>query len=137
MADGDIINLPYYGGAKGQTLQIHHKSDGTVVTEIIRDPVVVAPPEKEHNENEKDKAIGVDSFQHNIRVIQQAASELVNLQVDVKKSGRLTPAGQKLYAENLEKLGVSAQKLALLQKETGQEDFKLLFSGEFCLIKLY
>lgn len=69
------------------------------------------------------------SFQQNLANIQKAASELVNLQQNIKLSGRLTDTDHKIYAENLAKLGVSAQNLAHIQQSGGQDDFRLLFEG--------
>lgn len=69
------------------------------------------------------------SFQQNLANIQKAASELVSLQQNIKLSGRLTDTDHKIYAENLAKLGVSAQNLAHIQQSGGQDDFRLLFEG--------
>ena len=71
----------------------------------------------------------MSSFQSNLANIQKAASELVTLQQNIKLSGKLSEIDQKLYAENLERLGVSAQNLAHLQKSGNQDDFRLLFEG--------
>lgn len=69
------------------------------------------------------------SFQQNLANIQKAASELVSLQQNIKLSGRLTDTDHKIYAENLAKLGVSAQNLAHIQQLGGHDDFRLLFEG--------
>jgi hypothetical protein len=107
----EILNLPFYGGAKGQYLQIRQKPDGSIEREVVRGSQV-DPKE---------------SFHYNLYEIQKAASELVGLQEQVKKTGVLTPEGQKTYASNLEKLGISAQKLAHIQKDTSVDDFRMLF----------
>lgn len=107
------MNLPFYGGAKGQYLQIRQKPDGSIEREVVRGSQV-DPKE---------------SFHYNLYEIQKAASELVGLQEQVKKTGVLTPEGQKTYASNLEKLGISAQKLAHIQKDTSVDDFRMLFEG--------
>lgn len=109
----EILNLPFYGGAKGQYLQIRHKPDGTIEREVVR-------------ESDLDMR---DSFYYNLYEIQRAAGELVSLQEKVKKTGVLTTDGQKTYASNLEKLGISAQKLAHIQKDTSVDDFRMLFEG--------
>lgn len=80
--------------------------------------------EEQIDENEEEA-----SFDYNLKAIQKAATELVNLQQSVKITGKMTPEAEQLYAIQLEKLGVSAQKLAHLQKTTGHDDFKLLFQG--------
>ncbi|KAJ6640693.1 hypothetical protein Bhyg_05624 [Pseudolycoriella hygida] len=95
-----VTNLPFYGGAKGQVLQIRRNSDGTITTEV-----------------------------ENLANIQKAASELVALQQTVKNSGKLTEADRAKYATNLEKLGISAQNLAHIQQNGDQDDFRLLFQG--------
>lgn len=71
----------------------------------------------------------MSSFQKNLKDIQAAASQLVTLQQNIKLSGTLTEADRKSYAENLAKLGVSAQNLAKIQQDGGEEDFRLLFEG--------
>lgn len=112
-----MSNLSYYGAAKGQFLQTRLRPDGTIEREILRDKNI--------------KSDEQDSFYFNLQEIQRAASELVDLQDKVKKTGVLTNEGQKTYADNLEKLGVSAQRLAHIQKETSVDDFRLLFEGKF------
>lgn len=117
-ADEELISLPFYGGAKGQVLQIKRKPDGTVTSEVVKQ-------NEENNEYKND----MTSFQQNLANIQKAASELVSLQQNIKLSGRLTDTDHKIYAENLAKLGVSAQNLAHIQQSGGQDDFRLLFEG--------
>lgn len=115
-----VTNLPFYGGAKGQVLQIRRNSDGTVTTEIVKQDKV---------EIEKEVSDDMHSFQENLANIQKAASELVALQQTVKSSGKLTDADRTKYAANLEKLGISAQNLAHIQQSGDQDDFRLLFQG--------
>lgn len=117
-ADEELISLPFYGGAKGQVLQINRKPDGTVTSQVVKQ-------NEETNEYKSD----MTSFQQNLANIQKAASELVSLQQNIKLSGRLTDTDHKIYAENLAKLGVSAQNLAHIQQSGGQDDFRLLFEG--------
>lgn len=115
-----VTNLPFYGGAKGQVLQIRRNSDGTVTTEIVKQDKV---------EMEIEISDDMNSFQENLANIQKAASELVALQQTVKNSGKLTEGDRAKYAENLEKLGISAQNLAHIQQSGDQDDFRLLFQG--------
>lgn len=115
-----VTNLPFYGGAKGQVLQIKRNSDGTITTEIIKQNKV---------ELEKEISDDMNSFQENLSNIQKAASELVALQQTVKNSGKLTDADRAKYAVNLEKLGISAQNLAHIQQTSDQDDYRLLFQG--------
>lgn len=101
-------------------LQIKRKNDGSVTSEIVKQN-----PIETINEFQRD----MTSFQYNLASIQKAASELVSLQQNIKLSGKLTNLDQRLYAENLEKLGISAQNLAHIQQNGGQDDFRLLFEG--------
>lgn len=121
VADDELISLPFYGGAKGQVLQIKRGTDGSVKSEIVKqDAATVA----------KDITDDMSSFQLNLESIQKAASELVTLQQNIKLSGgKLTAEDRKVYAENLEKLGVSAQNLAHIQEASGKDDFRQLFEG--------
>lgn len=101
-------------------LQIKRNPDGTVISEVVTQNAVPAM-----NEVRKE----MSSFQQNLVDIQSAASQLVMLQQNIKLSGKLTEVDRRLYAENLAKLGVSAQNLAQIQQDGGQEDFRLLFEG--------
>lgn len=67
------------------------------------------------------------SFEESLAAIQRAAAELVTIQQTYKENGGLTEAQKKKYTENLEKLGISAQKLATVQDD---DDYRLLFEGE-------
>lgn len=115
-----ITNLPFYGGGKGQLLQIKRNPDGTITTDIVK---------QDKSEIEKDGSEDMNSFQENLANIQKAASELVNLQKSIKSAGKLTENDRTTYAENLEKLGISAQNLAHIQQNSGDDDFRLLFQG--------
>lgn len=74
------------------------------------------------------------SFEDSLAAIQRAAAELVSLQQNYKENGRLTDAQRRKYSENLEKLGISAQKLANVQDE--DDNHRLLFEGEFWFLKI-
>lgn len=141
----DVVKLPYFGGARGQVLEIRQRKDGTIFSRILTDDVKdeilkeegisqkqrqttttvkpVFPLESPANRNPEDM-----SFESNLISIQNAAASLVALQEHFKNRGNLTRDQQREYAANLEKLGVSAQKLAQIQQETG-DDFRLLFDG--------
>lgn len=113
--------MPFYGGAKGQVLQINRRADGTVTSEVIKQtPTESAAAIKQ---------MEMLSFQQNLVNIQRAASQLVNLQQTIKNSGRLSDTDRTVYADNLAKLGVSAQNLAHIQQAGGHDDFRLLFDG--------
>lgn len=67
------------------------------------------------------------SFEDSLASIQRAAAELVNLQQMYKENGELSSSQKRKYSENLEKLGISAQKLANVQEE---ESYKVLLEGK-------
>lgn len=123
--DQELITLPFYGGGRGQVLQIKRNPDGSVISEIIKLPTDQQNVATDHKDARKD----MSTFQQNLLEIQRAASQLVTLQQNIKLSGRLTDVDRRLYAENLDKLGVSAQNLAHIQQSGGQDDFRLLFEG--------
>lgn len=124
--DQELITLPFYGGGRGQVLQIKRNPDGSVISEIIKQ---TKPAQQTVDAVQKDVRKDMSTFQQNLVEIQRAASQLVTLQQNIKLSGRLTDIDRRLYAENLEKLGVSAQNLAHIQQSGGQDDFRLLFEG--------
>lgn len=101
-------------------LQIKRNSDGQVISEVVA-------KSKEATMNEV--RMEMSSFQKNLKDIQAAASQLVTLQQNIKLSGTLSESDRRSYAENLAKLGVSAQNLAQIQQAGGEEDFRLLFEG--------
>lgn len=118
--DDELISLPFYGGGRGHVLQIKRNANGQVVSEVVAQT-------KEESLTEVHREMS--SFQKNLKDIQAAASQLVTLQQNIKLSGTLTEADRRSYAENLAKLGVSAQNLAQIQQAGGEEDFRLLFEG--------
>ncbi|XP_035789536.1 RNA polymerase II degradation factor 1-like isoform X2 [Anopheles albimanus] len=165
----DVLKLPFYGGARGQILEIRKNSDGTVVSKILRGDdleeemelkvqqvadeaptaVTKAPPavkattpaaletdESEYQGSEEDTkssaSSGEQSFGDYLLRIQNAAASLVSLQETVKKTGKLSPDQKKVYAENLEKLGVAAQKLAHIQHADDDQDaIRFLFDSSY------
>lgn len=120
----ELIQLPFYGGARGQVLQIKRNPDGSVLSEVVSQATISAT----HLPSKNERA-DMSTFQQNLLEIQRAASQLVTLQQNIKLSGRLTDVDRRLYSENLERLGVSAQNLAHIQQQGGQDDFRLLFEG--------
>ncbi|XP_058459645.1 putative mediator of RNA polymerase II transcription subunit 12 isoform X1 [Malaya genurostris] len=139
----DVLKLPFYGGARGQILEIRKNSDGTVVSKILRGDdddmelkVHQIVDELKNNEEilaEDDDLRAADqSFGDYLLNIQKAAASLVTLQEQVKKTGKLSTDQKKIYAENLEKLGVAAQKLAHVQQQDDDHDaIKFLFDSQF------
>lgn len=142
--DDDIdhkVRLPYYGGAQGQILEIRQRKDGTIFSRILTNDAKEEIIKEEGIDLEKFQrasttvkpeptttASSENSFEKNLLSIQRAAAELVTLQELFKTNGNLTKEEQSQYAASLEKLGVSAQKLAQIQQTTG-DDFRLLFDG--------
>ncbi|XP_053663640.1 uncharacterized protein LOC128712792 [Anopheles marshallii] len=135
----DVLKLPFYGGARGQILEIRKNSDGTVVSKILRgddedmelkvqqvadEPTPVKQLSNEQTLEASDEDLkGTDqSFGDYLLKIQNAAASLVSLQETVKKTGKLSPDQRRVYTDNLEKLGVAAQKLAHIQQADDDQD---------------
>lgn len=126
----DAVRLPYIGGAKGQVLEIRQRPDGTIFSRILTDPVQPDRRRDDHDAIESTKGFEKPeevSFEDSLAAIQRAAAELVTIQQTYKENGGLTVAQKKKYTENLEKLGISAQKLATVQDD---DDYRLLFEGK-------
>lgn len=129
------MRLPYIGGARGQVLEIRQRPDGTIFSRILMDET------KHENKRDADfdpfqntKALvelsnqkQENSFESNLASIQQAAADLVTFQEIFKEQGRLTNEQRRKYSQSLEKLGVSAQKLASIQGT--DDEIKLLLEG--------
>lgn len=138
-----MLKLPFYGGARGQILEIRKNSDGTVVSKILRGDdngmelkvhqIVDDLKNNEDSLSEDEEIKAADqTFGDYLLNIQKAAASLVTLQEQVKKSGKLSPDQKKVYADNLEKLGVAAQKLAHIQQQDDDHDaIKFLFDCEY------
>ena len=143
----DVVKLPYYGGSKGQVLEIRQRPDGTIYSRILVDEIKTDISKEDLEKLDKTKSLieeatrpeakqeTENTFEINLQSIQLAAAELVSLQENFKKSGELNSEQQKKYTENLEKLGVSAQKLAHIQQDSG-DDFRLLFDSKSFSLKL-
>lgn len=114
------MRLPYIGGARGQVLEIRQRPDGTIFSRILMD--------EESEAQSTTSAPPTLSFEDSLAEIQNAASELVRLQQSYKENGELTTVQRRKYSESLEKLGISAQKLANVQGE--EDSLKLLLEGE-------
>jgi hypothetical protein len=110
-------------------LEIRQRPDGTIFSRILTDEVKTDLKKQDFDgaDNTKDIAVPEVSFEESLASIQRAAAELVQLQQTYKENGRLSDAQKKKYSESLEKLGISAQKLANVQDD---DDYRLLFEGE-------
>lgn len=115
--------MPYIGGARGQVLEIRQRPDGTIFSRILMDE-----EKSEEMSTTTTAAPATLSFEDSLAEIQHAASELVRLQQSYKENGELTAVQRRKYSESLEKLGISAQKLANVQGE--DDSLKLLLEGE-------
>ncbi|CRK95818.1 CLUMA_CG009270, isoform A, partial [Clunio marinus] len=122
----EAVRLPYIGGAKGQVLEIRQRPDGSIFSRILTEEETKNEVKKEEHEtanNIKTQKEPEPTFEDSLMSIQNAAAELVSLQQSYKENGKLTEGQKQKYAENLEKLGVSAQKLAHVQDDN---DYKIL-----------
>lgn len=110
-------------------MQLQQNTDGTFISRIVQNDSAANNVEVVSTDKGNESV-----FQENLANIQKAATELVNLQKKIKTANvGFTETDQKVYADNLERLGVSAQILAKIQKYGGADDFRLLFdatSGE-------
>lgn len=93
----------------------------------MNDEVKTDLKKEDHDGSNKALSKPEISFEDSLAAIQKAAAELVSLQQAFKENGELSASQRKKYAENLEKLGVSAQKLANVQDE---DDYRVLLEGE-------
>ncbi|KAG5873732.1 hypothetical protein JTB14_021695 [Gonioctena quinquepunctata] len=119
-----ITLIPYYGGAKGQSLQLVESSDGTITTAIVKTPY----ENIENQENELDiselenpflpSKFEFDEFGTNIRKIQNTASNLIKLQEIAKRKGSLSEFQETQYKEGMETLSQTALKLANMQEQS-------------------
>lgn len=133
----DSVRLPYIGGAKGQVLEIRQRPDGTIFSRILTDePKGDIKRQSEYDPFQNTRALAdlasqreENNFETSLASIQEAAQELVNLQEIFKEQGRLTTDQKKVYSQSLERLGVSAQKLANFQGT--DDEIKLLLERKF------
>lgn len=130
----DAVRLPYIGGAKGQILEIRQRPDGTIFSRILMDEVKPDIKKEDLDALESTKGLAKPeiSFEDSLASIQRAAAELVSLQKSFKENGELSDEQKRQYATNLEKLGISAQKLANVQED---DDYRLLLEGELKMSK--
>lgn len=116
-------------------LEIRQRPDGTIFSRILTDETKSDyKRETDFDPFQHTKAL-VDlsnqkqenTFESNLASIQQAAADLVSFQEIFREQGRLTNEQRKKYTQSLEKLGVSAQKLANLHGS--DDEIKLLLEG--------
>lgn len=117
-------------------LEIRQRPDGTIFSRILAEEIKSDLKKEDFEALEHTKGLSKPepSFEDSLAAIQRAAAELVSLQQTYKEFGRLTGVQKRRYAESLEKLGISAQKLANVQDD---DDYKLLFEGKIEMSKLF
>ncbi|XP_056635979.1 uncharacterized protein LOC130444726 [Diorhabda sublineata] len=122
-----ITILPFYGGGKGQSLQIIEKPDGSVETTIIK-TLEIQNEENEDLENAINPTdlenpplptkSDLEEFSENIKKIQNLAEKVITLQEILKHPGKAKPSDEIAYKETMEALNESASKLADIQEKT-------------------
>ncbi|XP_016999922.2 uncharacterized protein [Drosophila takahashii] len=140
---------PYYGGLRGQLLQLRPQRDGSLGSFILQrqQPQLRAVPRDSDDTVTisaasisaiADGASGASSSSSNsiaasasdFNRIQLAAARLVAIQELAKRKGSFSEEDNKVYASSLLELGQAAQSLALLQ-QTGQiKDFSVLLQPD-------
>lgn len=124
-----VTLIPFYGGGKGQSLQIVEKADGSVMTYIIKTPEIKPTiPEDSINaadlENPPLPSKQDRDFSSDIRNIHKTALDIIKLQDTAKKNGQLNPEQEKAYKKNMDSLNSSAKNLAELQEEEDEFSFE-------------
>ncbi|XP_044750485.1 101 kDa malaria antigen-like [Coccinella septempunctata] len=130
MAEGTtrVTLLPFYGGGKGQSLQIVENANGTVTTNIIKTP----DPDKDNKVEEINPAEleypqlpskFEKKFDDHVRLINMKALNILSLQDKAKKKGQLTKEEQLFYQENMDEISEAAEQLTKIQ-EKSDPDFE-------------
>lgn len=124
-----VTLIPFYGGGKGQSLQIVEKADGSVMTYIIKTPEIKPTiPEESINTSELENpplpSKQDRDFSSDIRNIHKTALDIIKLQDTAKKNGHLSPEQEKAYRKNMDSLNSSAKNLAELQQEEDEFSFE-------------
>ncbi|EDV40412.2 uncharacterized protein Dana_GF10496, partial [Drosophila ananassae] len=136
---------PYYGGLRGQLLQLRPQRDGSVGSFILQrqaQPQVRAVPRDSDDTitisaasisaiaDGSGASNSISASASDFNRIQLAAARLVAIQELAKRKGSFSEEDNKVYASSLLELGQAAQSLALLQ-QTGQiKDFSVLLQPE-------
>lgn len=117
-----MTHVPFYGGAKGQTLEITQTIDGNVYTKIIEkiikseqepSPIDVEYPPLPSKYGEYDK---------HLKDIHQTALKIVKLQEQVKRDGQLSEEEKAQYEKDLDSLNLSAKNLVNLYDNEDEDD---------------
>lgn len=116
-----ISHLPFYGGAKGQTLQITQTADGKVMTQIIEKELTPQEPSPSDFEHPPLPSKFGDYDKH-LKNIHQTALKIIKLQEQAKKQGELNENQQAAYEANMDALNASAKNLAQIDDETDDDE---------------
>ncbi|XP_018577234.1 protein MNN4 [Anoplophora glabripennis] len=125
-----ITIVPFYGGGKGQALQIVENKEGQVTTTIIKIPENYSENlEETINTAELENPplpskYELDEFGNYVRSIQSTALKVIKLQEAAKRNGKLSEEEEVIYKESMDSLNQSAKNLAKLQEETNPLDFE-------------
>ncbi|XP_011212955.2 uncharacterized protein LOC105232793 isoform X2 [Bactrocera dorsalis] len=138
-------SYPYYGGLRGQILQVVKAKDGADNMFIISPASIPTANVKSISSKKGSVSTSEDdgqlnnkpptsiAFEQDFNRIQIAAARLVAIQEVAKRKGSFSAEDNRIYAESLLELGHAAQNLANLH-ETGQiKDFSLLLQPDFQL----
>ncbi|XP_017128665.1 uncharacterized protein LOC108146928 isoform X2 [Drosophila elegans] len=139
---------PYYGGLRGQLLQLRPQRDGSLGSFILQrqqpqvrtvprdadDTITISAASISAIADGHGGASGatssISASASDFNRIQLAAARLVAIQELAKRKGSFSEEDNKVYASSLLELGQAAQSLALLQ-QTGQiKDFSVLLQPE-------
>ncbi|KAH8378584.1 hypothetical protein KR009_000064, partial [Drosophila setifemur] len=139
---------PYYGGLRGQLLQLRPQRDGSLGSFILQrqsQPQVRAVPRDADDtitisaasisavadgSGASSSSSSISASASDFNRIQLAAARLVAIQELAKRKGSFSEEDNKVYASSLLELGQAAQSLAMLQ-QTGQiKDFSVLLQPE-------
>ncbi|XP_053955596.1 uncharacterized protein LOC128861474 isoform X1 [Anastrepha ludens] len=138
----DEYSFPYYGGLRGQILQVVKTKDGTENMFILAppDPSAKAQPALTRKSGISISTVDAQSqntpspttaFEQDFNRIQIAAARLVAIQEIAKHKGTFSAEDNRIYAESLLELGYAAQNLANLQQSGQIKDFSLLLQPDF------
>ncbi|SPP85198.1 uncharacterized protein LOC117586980 isoform X3 [Drosophila guanche] len=130
--------VPYYGGLRGQLLQLRPQRDGSIGSYILQqravpretadDTITISAASSGSSTSSSSTSISASASDFNR--IQLAAARLVAIQEMAKRKGSFSAEDNQIYASSLLELGQAAQSLALLQ-QTGQiKDFSVLLQPE-------
>ncbi|XP_050742233.1 uncharacterized protein LOC108035607 isoform X3 [Drosophila biarmipes] len=138
---------PYYGGLRGQLLQLRPQKDGSLGSYILQrqQPQLRAVPRDADDtitisaasisasadgSGASSSSSSISASASDFNRIQLAAARLVAIQELAKRKGSFSEEDNKVYASSLLELGQAAQSLALLQ-QTGQiKDFSVLLQPD-------